>query len=100
MRKMKPPSEQSDKCLPGEELESVSCDLCGKKNSNIHESEWNKDSHQTLDTRIEMRNGQWNKDDGYCEETRYHLCSDCFKNKLMKWFKDQGVAETRVKYEW
>ena len=87
--------------VPSEQIETidfVKCDLCGETNSKS-ETEWDTERFDIREVEIRMNIGNTYTDSGNGEETRYHICPDCFTDKLMVWLKEQGAIETKTEWD-
>jgi len=81
-----------------ERIDFVKCDLCGKTNPSS-ETDWSTGSFDVKEVEIRMKFGHMYPECGNGEETRYHICPDCFQTKLMPWLKEQGAIETKTDWD-
>ncbi len=66
------------------------CDICDKS---IQES-----LYETLEMEISIKEGvNYGSDGAHGTETEVDLCSDCFKNKLLVWLKEEHNVNPRVR---
>lgn len=81
-----------------EAVESVECDLC-KKNfpaarTNFPGVNWAESDYDKLTTCVHMQEGEVYPDNGRYDETAFHICMTCFKEKLIPWLQEQGADPT------
>lgn len=78
-------------------VESVTCDLCGKRAHSARtwelELDWSRGGSEVALTTVSMELG---KQVPLCEPdtefTGADICPDCFRGKLMPWLESQKVA--------
>jgi hypothetical protein len=75
----------------------VACDLCGKKatvryNPSFNRVEWPCGNYDVLETGVFLEDGDRYPEGGSTTTTEFHVCPDCFRNKLVPWFAAQGVS--------
>ncbi len=75
-----------------ERLDKVVCDLCQKT---IKEERYEVDT-----VVVTYRNGDNYPEGGSGEETSFDVCSDCWKEKLLPWFKEQGASPQCEEWDW
>lgn len=82
-------------------LDSVQCDICGKKATTL---DWNSGSYQINETQIKIvvrkKEGESYPEGGYGTEYDIDICPDCFKNKLIPWFMSQGARIDEKDWDW
>jgi hypothetical protein len=66
----------------------IICDLCKKQSKGY---DWEDGCYDRNETEIKRRVGTVYPEGGTVHETEIDLCPECFDNKLIPWFKDQGV---------
>ncbi len=83
-----------------EELESLTCDLCGKQVpvDDWTHSEGDSGQFRIARTRVSLREGYVYPEGGSGEEVEYDICPECFKTKLIPWIESQGAH--REPKEW
>jgi len=77
------------------QLESTTCDLCHKT---IKGDDWGSgDSYRQFVKEITISLDEttyWTQEGGTTTMTEFHICPECFKNKLIPWFKSQKAIPT------
>ena len=81
-----------------EELDFVICDLC--KRPGDDETEWSRKRFEKSEVIISHEFGDDYPDSYSTQTITFHVCPDCFKNKVMKWFHENGATETISESEW
>jgi hypothetical protein len=75
----------------------MTCDLCGKTTDR---DEWTTSSYEINETKIQYRQGvsfpEYTNGTKICVD----ICPDCFMNKLIPWFTNQGVHIEEEDWEW
>ncbi len=71
-------------------LVDIKCDICDKSIQEL--------GYETLEMEISIKEGvNYGSDGAYGTETEVDLCSDCFKNKLLVWLKEEHNVNPRVR---
>ena len=95
--------------VPARQIEhvvSVICDLCGEvfigaETVGFAGVKWPGDYYDTLETDVKIEDGHNYGEDGGQKTARiYHVCPECFKNKLEPWLKAQGAEPTVDEIDW
>jgi hypothetical protein len=95
-------------------ITKIKCDLChtrGKMNvetggrfADFMQSpkvEWPDPDHGETTTTIEIRKEAYYGGDGGSKEVIFFdLCPKCFREKLMEWFKSQGIKPQESEESW
>ena len=81
-----------------EVFDKLTCDICGAESK--WDENWGKDgSKQT--TFVQMEEEESNASGGQSEQTQFHICPTCFKEKLVAWFATHRDAKpTTTKSVW
>jgi len=75
-------------------IDYVTCDLCGIKGDD--EINWPNDDYNVIETEINIVMGDRYPESGDGTKIQYHICPECFKNKLMIWLREQGAIPTET----
>lgn len=75
-----------------QDVDKISCDLCG--------AEIKPKRYDAEQVTINYRSGYECPDGGSGEETEVDMCSNCFKEKLIPWFKEQGATIRTTDWSW
>jgi hypothetical protein len=93
-----------------EKVDYYQCDLCGKKSD--EDGHWVSSTERSLsvwragvchnlhEVGIEMRIGDTYPEGSWGETTRFDICTDCFRDKLMPWFESQGAKPRREEWDY
>jgi len=77
-----------------EKLSQIKCDICGITTDN----EWNKSICDDIKITIELKQGEsCPEGGGYNTTLSFDICPECFKNHLVKWFKEKHNVEPDIK---
>lgn len=72
----------------------VVCDLCGAEGRELgNEVQWEKTTYDAATTIFAESGARW-PDSAQVETTRFDVCPNCFKTKLVPWMKSQGATPT------
>jgi hypothetical protein len=87
-----------------ERLSHIVCDLCGARGDLDHGGviDWpeaTRDNSQIM-TSVMIKRGMSFPDGGHWNEDVYHVCPECFRGKLAKWFEERGVQPTTGEIVW
>ena len=75
-------------------LSQIKCDICGITTNN----EWNESKYDNNDVTIELQQGSsYPEGNGHNTIISFDICPNCFKNHLVKWFKEKYNAEPSIK---
>lgn len=78
-------------------LIEIRCDLCGCHGRGANR--WRTDdSSEVKYTTVQMEDGYRYPEGGCVEITDFDICTDCFRDKLIPWMKEQG-AEPQIREE-
>lgn len=75
---------------------SLQCDLCKKE---FKGDSWTRHFGSVEETTLRYKTGYAYPDGGYGEEYEIDVCPECFKDKLLVWFKEQGVEPRMTKWD-
>ncbi|HEY9644700.1 MAG TPA: hypothetical protein V6C57_29660 [Coleofasciculaceae cyanobacterium] len=79
-----------------EEIVSIACDLCGKDGGQegIDDSvEWGR-RYEVDRISVAREAGSVYPDSRYTTTESFHVCPECWKSKVVEWFKSQGAKAT------
>jgi len=74
------------------------CDICQKKTDDL--DCWDGETYSIDGTKIEMTVGNRYPGAGWKETTEFHICPDCFKEKLIPFFESHGAKATESETVW
>ena len=84
-------------------VESVICDLCGKVVKHPHRhgdcTDWNNNFDVDA-TCVRHTTGYIYPECANLDHVDYHICPECFKNKLEPWLQLNGAQPTESSTEW
>jgi hypothetical protein len=72
-------------------LVKLVCDLCLREFSNTN---WDRHSDDDVSTTVELKDGYCAYGDAWGDGFEFHICPDCFKNKLIPWVESHGSRVT------
>ncbi len=76
----------------------VKCDLCKKfyrGADSYHDTDWPTDcSYDVETTGVYYESGSAYPEGRFTETTVFHICPDCFTERLIPWLKEQGAEPT------
>jgi len=79
---------------------AVVCDLCQKEKSYPRDvSDWSTNSYDVSEVIVSMNLGTAYPECYWGEITSFHICPECFENKLIPWFHVNGNAPTVEEYD-
>ncbi len=84
--------------------EFVICDLCGLKDEKAGEyqlkTNWKSVGYEDkCTTKISLEEyASFPDGDTWGKVIGFHICADCFRNKLIPWMKSQGATLTEQEY--
>jgi len=78
-------------------LDKMNCDLCKKES---RKDDWTTQGYDIAETEISIREGTSYPEGGYGTEITFDICIDCFKNKIIPWFKSQGIIGTEKDWDY
>ena len=82
-----------------EHLDKIICDICKKESP--YGPNWTKEYARTLDTTIEFEDSyNYGNDGGHGEKLNFDICTECFKEKLIPFFKQFGAEPTRKEIDY
>lgn len=71
------------------------CDLCGEHAKDPNYGHWSQQSsYDVSQTTIEYEEGSAFPEGRHTEKVSFHICTDCFKDKLVPWMESQGAKPT------
>jgi len=79
-------------------FEKLSCDLCGAESNG--DENWAKGNFEHATTTIQLEERESYPDGGHSKQSTFHICQDCFKNKLQPWMEKQGAKATVSEADW
>lgn len=92
------------------EIASVTCDVCGKKGDRLwnapynfeDEEDWDDSSTYSFEcVAVRMAEGASYPEGGQAYElTRYDICPDCFKGKVMPFLAELGAQPSSEEVDW
>lgn len=74
------------------------CDICKKTVNN--DDNWLRGSYSFAKTTIELSEGSRYPSGGDEDKTSYHICDQCFREKLIPWFAAQNIQPTLENTDW
>jgi hypothetical protein len=87
-----------------ERLSHISCDLCGTRGQLDHGGVVEWDEADPYDgqvmTSVMIKRGYAYVEGGRWEEDVYHVCPECFRDKLAAWFEERSVQPTKGEIIW
>lgn len=92
--------QEKEETVKKKVLVELTCDLCGKitgNNKGFNHSlfnEWDNEIYGVNRTEISWERGEQYPEGGSTKTTLFDICPDCFKNKLIPWFENQGAKKT------
>jgi hypothetical protein len=90
-------SELKEVTRQEKQIVEFTCDLCDAK-AKLPGQPWSKDSSDIARVEVSLRTGWARYGDGFGEIIHFDICPDCFTNKLVPWFIEQGA--TAYKEDW
>jgi hypothetical protein len=80
--------------------DKIICELCGAEG----QSDWGQGAFDILDTTVHMvvkgEEGSSYPEGGWKTEYWLDICPDCFKEKLVPWFEEQGGRVREKEVDW
>lgn len=92
-------TEKKSRTTEYEVTVEVRCDLCGKL-APIPSEAWQEDCFDVSETKVSMRTGRQYPDNGSGDTVEFDICPDCFSNRLVPWFKENGANPTEKEWDW
>ncbi len=77
-----------------EVFDKLTCDICGAESK--WDENWGSESHEKIITTVQMEEEESFPDGGQSLQTQYHICPDCFKQHLSKWFESHRNSKPTV----
>lgn len=78
--------------------ETFYCDVCQKETTDL--DNWCGGNYSIDGTKIKMTSGNCYPDSGCKDVTEFHICPDCFKEKLIPFFESHGAKATEYEIDW
>lgn len=82
-----------------EVIDKLICDLC-KREAKTPSKDWSAISYEIAEVIIKYRFGESYPESGSGETFSFDICPDCFKQKLIPWFKSQEVEPQKTESFW
>lgn len=73
-------------------LDKTTCDICRRKIENEYCS--------VEEVKVELKTGNVYPDGGSGENIEFDICKNCFEEKLIPWFKEQGAEPQVTEWDW
>ena len=67
-----------------EVFDKLTCDVCGAESK--WDENWSCKEHEKITTKILFEEEESFSNGGQSKQVEYHICPDCFKVHLAKWF--------------
>lgn len=81
-----------------EAVEGVKCDLCGQVSNEA--GSWSQGLYETDEITVSRRHGEQYPEGGSVKEESYHVCPNCWENKLKPFFAKFGADPTIEDCSW
>jgi hypothetical protein len=78
-------------------LDHIKCELCEKTTDN---EEWSPRPYEITEPQVSLKEGSNYPEGGYWITTVLDICPNCFKEKLIPWFKSLGGMPRREDHDW
>jgi len=93
--------EEREKLEKRTYLKKIACDLCGNEASGNgwKSSKWNLNETE-IEVKIHQTEGISYPEGGSGTEYVIDLCPNCFKDRLIPWFKSQGADIENKEWDW
>ena len=75
-----------------DEVAEVICDLCKET---FRDMDWDVGPYQVQTTEVSYEYGTDYPGDRATTTLEFHICPNCFKNKLIPWMESQGATPTK-----
>lgn len=84
------------KTITSRKLVEIECDLCHEKATALHHGidglDWGQGLYSHSEVVVMHKTGVSYPDDHSYETKSFHMCPDCFWNKLAPWLEEQGAV--------
>ncbi len=90
--------KEVEKLRKTKELIEHSCDICKQKSKSKESDNWGDCSRDVERVEIEYTSGTCYYGDSGGEVISFDICPDCFKDKIVSYFKGLGVEPTKYDY--
>lgn len=75
------------------------CDLCDRQTKDTEN--WKGESTYEIDNVVVLtKTGSSYPEGGHIEVTKFDICPDCFKNKLIPWMAKNGASPRTSERDW
>lgn len=76
---------------------AVICDLCGKS---AKKGWWGQTCFDVEDIEISHTSGTRYPEGGITTKVEFHVCPECFTDKVAPWMESQGAVPTESESDW
>jgi len=77
-----------------EVFDKLTCDVCGAESK--WDENWSQNEHEKVITTIAMEEEDSQPSGGQSTLTQYHICPECFKSHLARWFESHRKSQPTV----
>ena len=91
-------TETKPETIERERVVATECDLCHTKKTG--DGWWGENAYDVAETQVSCRWGSNYPEGGWGSEIEVDICLKCFKQRVVPWLKEQGVAVVEKEWEW